>query len=209
MSLSLFLAALAYSGLTTAQRPGTAPETHPQLTTWKCTNSGGCKAQNNFVVLDALSHPVYQANATGYSCNVGAGLNRTACPDAKTCQQNCVMDGVSDYASHGVKVDGGNLHLDMLAQDGTAYSPRLYLLAEDEQTYEMFKLTGQEFSFDVDMSKLPCGMNGALYMSEMPADGGKSALNTGGAHYGTGYCDAQCYATSFINGEVLPFMAAT
>ena len=78
-----------------------------------------------------------------------------------------------------------------------------------------------EFTFDVDVSKLPCGLNGALYFVQVPhhcdsniphhvhypcylaylpahstqmdADGGKSkhAANKGGAKYGTGYCDAQ------------------
>ncbi|KAK7420691.1 hypothetical protein QQZ08_010272 [Neonectria magnoliae] len=52
------------------------------------------------------------------------------------------------------------------------------------------------------MSELPCGMNSALYLSEMLQDGGQSLspLNKAGAYYGTGYCDAQCYVTPFING---------
>jgi hypothetical protein len=55
----------------------------------------------------------------------------------------------------------------MLSSDGeTEYSPRIYLLNEAEDAYEMLQLTGQEFAFDVDMSKLPCGMNSALYLSE-------------------------------------------
>lgn len=55
----------------------------------------------------------------------------------------------------------------MLSSDGkTEYSPRTYLLNEAEDAYEMLQLTGQEFAFDVDMSKLPCGMNSALYLSE-------------------------------------------
>ncbi|CAE6459644.1 unnamed protein product [Rhizoctonia solani] len=68
----------------------------------------------------------------------------------------------------------------------------------------MFKLKNQEFTFDVDVSNLPCGLNGALYFSEMAADGGKSkyANNKAGAKYGTGYCDAQCPRNiKFINGE--------
>ena len=65
----------------------------------------------------------------------------------------------------------------------------------------MLKLLGQELSFDVDVSNLPCGMNGALYLTAMDATGGRSKLNPAGATYGTGYCDAQCYNTSaFING---------
>ncbi|KAG5634709.1 hypothetical protein H0H81_001041 [Sphagnurus paluster] len=69
--------------------------------------------------------------------------------------------------------------------------------------YEMFKLN-QEFTFDVDVSKLPCDLNGALYFSEMDADGGASKYptNEAGAKYGTGYCDSQCLQEiKFIAGE--------
>ena len=38
----------------------------------------------------------------------------------------------------------------------------------------MFKLKNKEFTFDVDASQLPCGLNGALYFVEMDADGGLS-----------------------------------
>lgn len=86
--------------------------------------------------------------------------------------------------------------------DGNVVSPRVYLLDATKENYEMTKLTGGEFAFEVDTTKLPCGMNSALYLSEMAADGGKSELNPGGATWGTGYCDAQCYVTPFISGEV-------
>jgi len=88
----------------------------------------------------------------------------------------------------------------MYNPSGGVASPRVYLLAEDEKNYEMLQLTGNELSFDVDTSKLPCGMNGALYLSEMEKDGGRSELNPGGATYGTGYCDAQCFVTPWVNG---------
>lgn len=68
----------------------------------------------------------------------------------------------------------------------------------------MFNLTNSEFSFDVDVSKLPCGLNGALYFTSMDADGGlsKYAGNKAGAKYGTGYCDSQCPRDlKFINGK--------
>ena len=71
--------------------------------------------------------------------------------------------------------------------------------------YEMFKLKNQEFTFDVDMSNLPCGINGALYLSEMASDGGMSQFpnNKAGAKDGTGYCDSQCPRDiKFINGQV-------
>ncbi len=70
--------------------------------------------------------------------------------------------------------------------------------------YQMFTLLGNEFTFDVDVSKLGCGLNGALYFVSMDEDGGMSkySTNKAGAKYGTGYCDAQCPRDlKFINGE--------
>jgi cellulose 1,4-beta-cellobiosidase len=69
--------------------------------------------------------------------------------------------------------------------------------------YEMFNLKNREFTFDVDASNLPCGLNGALYFVEMSEDGGMAAYddNKAGAKYGTGYCDAQCpHDLKFIDG---------
>jgi cellulose 1,4-beta-cellobiosidase len=68
----------------------------------------------------------------------------------------------------------------------------------------MFKLFNREFTFDVDASKLECGLNGALYFVEMEQDGGSAKYpgNKAGAKYGTGYCDAQCPKdVKFIWGE--------
>jgi cellulose 1,4-beta-cellobiosidase len=73
----------------------------------------------------------------------------------------------------------------------------------DDNDYYMFKLKNREFTFDVDVSNLPCGLNGALYFVEMLKDGGKSkfATNKAVAKYGTGYCDAQCpHDLKFIEG---------
>lgn len=74
-----------------------------------------------------------------------------------------------------------------------------------DSKYQLFNPLNQEFTFDVDVSNLPCGLNGALYFSQMDADGGvsKYPTNKAGAKYGTGYCDAQCpHDIKFINGEV-------
>ena len=79
----------------------------------------------------------------------------------------------------------------------------------DDSKYEMFQLLNQEFTLDVDVSNLPCGLNGAVYFVEMDADGGmaKYPTNKAGAKYGTGYCDAQCpHDLKFINGEVRPMV---
>ena len=75
--------------------------------------------------------------------------------------------------------------------------------------YQILKLLGKEFTFDVDVSNLPCGLNGALYLSQMDADGGLARWpgNKAGAKYGTGYCDAQCpQDIKFIDGVVCPLI---
>jgi len=68
----------------------------------------------------------------------------------------------------------------------------------------MFNLLNKEFTFDVDVSTLECGLNGALYFVDMDPDGGiaKYPTNKAGAKYGTGYCDAQCpHDVKWINGK--------
>ena len=75
--------------------------------------------------------------------------------------------------------------------------------AQTDDKYQMFHLKNQEFTFDVDVSNLPCGLNGALYFVQMDEDGGlsKYETNTAGAEYGTGYCDAQCpHDLKYIDG---------
>jgi cellulose 1,4-beta-cellobiosidase len=58
---------------------------------------------------------------------------------------------------------------------------------ETDTKYQMFNLINKEFTFDVDVSNLPCGLNGALYFVEMAADGGiGKGNNKAGAKYGTG-----------------------
>jgi cellulase len=144
---------------------------------------------------------LHKIGDTKTGCAVGGAL----CSDAATCAKNCALEGV-DYAAHGVATKGDALTMNqwLKAADGTynTVSPRLYLLAENERDYENFQLLNGEFSFDVDVSKLVCGMNGALYLAEMEMDGGRGPLNKAGATYGTGYCDAQCPKLDFINGEV-------
>lgn len=178
--------AAALLGLAAAQNPGTNPEVRPKLETWKCTVADGCVSANTAVVLDSSAHSIHLPDS-----------------DAACSGTNCVIEGIADYESHGVTTDGGAINLLQLV-NGQSVSPRVYLLEETETAYEMLKLTGNELSFDVDVSKLPCGMNGALYLSEMGADGGQSEANPAGAPYGTGYCDAQCYTQTFIDGEVRP-----
>ncbi|OTB03263.1 glycoside hydrolase family 7 protein [Hypoxylon sp. CI-4A] len=135
-------------------------EEHPPLLTWKCTTSGGCVEQNTSVVLDK---------------------------DSKYAQGSAGSRTAEDYAAMGVSTEGDAVTLTHYV-GGNPASPRIYLL-DTNGDYAMLKLLNQEFSVDVDYSAVPCGENGALYLSEMKADGGGSS---GGAAAGQGYCDAQC-----------------
>ena len=202
MIQSLAITALACLPLVTAQQIGRTPEIHPMLTTQKCTRRGGCVTQQTSVVLDALTHPIENIH-NGKSCETSSGgLNTTICPTAEECARNCALEGVN-YSENGVYTQGDSLTLRQYLENGssiTDVSPRVYLLDESGKDYSLLQLLNQEVSFTADVSNLPCGMNGALYLSEMDASGGRSQLNPAGAEYGTGYCDAQCGVDTFING---------
>ena len=60
-----------------------------------------------------------------------------------------------------------------------------------------------EFTFDVDVSNLPCRCNGALHFVAMHEAGGKCRYpkNQACAKYRSRYCDAQCpFDFKWING---------
>ncbi|RDW87149.1 Endo-beta-1,4-glucanase celB [Aspergillus mulundensis] len=203
----LSLALLLATGTTiSAQQIGT-PENRPRLTTHYCTSAQGCVRKETSVVLDAATHSIHDANNPSISCTTGGGLNPTLCPDKETCAESCVIDGITDYAARGVETDGSKLILTQYRNFNgslSSVSPRVYLVDEssqENQEYEVLTLLAQEFTFTVNVSALPCGMNGALYLSEMSPSGGRSELNPAGASYGTGYCDAQCYVNPWVNGE--------
>lgn len=143
---------------------------------------------------------------SGYTnCYTGNEWSATECPDQVTCAANCALDGADYSGTYGVTTTGDSLTLDFVTTGtNTNVGSRLYLMASDTE-YEIFKVLNQEFTFTVDVSKLPCGLNGAVYFSEMSADGGVAAYptNKAGAQYGTGYCDSQCPRDlKFIDGAV-------
>ncbi|KAF3939245.1 Exoglucanase [Dactylella cylindrospora] len=199
-NFKLPLATLVLSRLVAAQVPGTTAEVHPKLPTWKCTTSGGCIQQDTSVVLDWNYRYIHSGST---SCVSNGSINRSLCPNQATCSQNCVVEGV-DYAAAGVTTSGNALTMyQYKTANGmtSSVSPRVYLLGSDGN-YVMMRLNGQELSFDVDLSTLPCGENGALYFSEMSASGGRNQYNPGGADYGSGYCDAQCPQQTWKNGTI-------
>jgi len=188
---------LAFSSLLVAaraQQAGTnTAETHPALTVSTCTSSG-CTTSSQSIVIDANWRWLH--DVVGYTnCYTGNTWNATICPDGVTCAANCALDGADYSSTYGITTSGNALKLDFVTTSSqTNVGSRTYLMAAGSTTeYQMLTLLGQEFTFDVDVSNLPCGLNGALYLAEMDADGGMARFptNKAGAKYGTGYCDAQ------------------
>ncbi|EJD00164.1 uncharacterized protein FOMMEDRAFT_136243 [Fomitiporia mediterranea MF3/22] len=187
------------------QQVGTlTAENHPSLSVQQCSQGGSCSTQSRSVVLDSNWRWLHQVG-TSTNCYTGNTWDTSLCPDAVTCAQNCALDGADYSGTYGITTSGNALTLKFVTQGPYSKNigSRVYLMA-DQSNYQMFKLKNQEFTFDVDMSNLPCGLNGALYFVEMDQDGGLSRFsgNKAGAKYGTGYCDTQCpHDIKFINGE--------
>ncbi|CAK5267663.1 unnamed protein product [Mycena citricolor] len=194
-SLCLLAAALSAS----AQQAGTLQaENHPTLPSQKCTAGGSCSTVQTSVVLDSNWRWLHSVNGST-NCYTGNTWNTALCPDPATCTANCALDGADYSGTYGISTSGNALTLKFVT--GANIGSRVYLMA-NATSYQPLKLLNQEFSFDVDMSNLGCGLNGALYLTEMPMDGGISATNKAGAKYGTGYCDSQCpHDLKFINGK--------
>ncbi|OWP06600.1 cellobiohydrolase precursor [Marssonina coronariae] len=202
MSSRIALASLFLS-LTSAQQIGTlTPEVHPPLTWQTCTAPDACTTISGNVVLDANWRWLHSSSGT--NCYTGNTWNAALCPDDVTCAANCQLDGADYTETYGVTATGSALRLNLVTSGANKnVGSRLFLMADDSN-YQMLKMLNKELTFDVDVSQLACGLNGALYLVSMAQDGGASryAGNKAGAKYGVGYCDAQCPRDlKFINGE--------
>lgn len=74
------------------------------------------------------------------------------------------------------------------------YGLRIFLL-EKKDRYYIFVLLGNEFSFEVDLLIVGCGVNVVLGFVVMDVDGGVERYklwNEVGVEYGIGYCDGWC-----------------
>jgi len=185
------------------QQVGTlTAENHPALSWATCTKAGCVNQSSGAVVLDANWRWLH-STTSATNCYTGNTWNAALCPDPTTCAQNCALDGADYEGTYGISTNGDALTLNFVTNGAQKnVGSRVYLMASETE-YQLFKLLNQEFSFDVDVSNLPCGINGALYFSQMDADGGVARFptNKAGAKYGTGYCDSQCPRDiKFIDG---------
>jgi len=196
-------------GLSVAQHPGSQKENeHLSMKIQECSAGGSCKDVQTKVTLDSNWRWLHIKDDY-VNCYDGNLWDDEFCPDNPTCTENCELEGVdsADWTgTYGVTETNNGHGITLKFVTHGEYSSnvgsRSYLLAPDEENYYMFYLPNKEFTFDVDVSNLPCGLNGALYFVEMDEAGGKYPTNTAGASYGTGYCDAQCpHDMKFITGE--------
>ncbi|WYZ35197.1 hypothetical protein EsH8_I_001473 [Colletotrichum jinshuiense] len=201
-----FAALLALVAATRAQQVCTSQaENHPALTWQKCAAGGSCSNVAGSVVLDSnwrWTHSV----ADSTNCYTGNTWNDTFCAQGQgsQCATKCCVDGADYPNTYGITTSGNELNLKFVTTHpyGKNIGSRVYLMESDTK-YQMFTLLNNEFTFDVDVSNIGCGLNGALYFVSMDADGGlsKFSTNKAGAKYGTGYCDSQCPRdVKFING---------
>jgi len=200
------LVLLLGAGLTSAQKAcSLTAENHPSLKWSTCTASGACTEVSGSVTVDANWRWTHTVSGST-NCYTGNQWDASLCPDGETCAANCCIDGADYAGTYGVTSSADALTLKFVQQGPYSKNvgSRLYLM-ENESSYKMFKLLGNEFTFDVDVSQLGCGLNGALYFVAMDQDGGMAKYpgNKAGAKFGTGYCDAQCARdVKFINGKV-------
>jgi len=207
--MKVFFLVLALAASALAQKKGTqTQETHLPMTVQTCSAPGSCTQESTTVVLDSNWRWTHDVN--GYeNCYDGNDWVDTYCPDSATCTQNCAIDGVDSATwsgNYGISTSGDEITFTFVTHHtyGINIGARTYLLDSSGSNYFMFYLLNKEFTFDIDDHELECGLNGALYLVEMDADGGfsKYPTNECGAEYGTGYCDAQCpHDMKWINGE--------
>lgn len=183
-------------------------EYHPPFNMQSCTKEGCVDDNGGSITIDANWRWLHKLGDYQPNCYTGNTWNADLCPDPQTCTKNCALEGADQQTwtgTYGIKPYQGGAQLDFVThgQYSTNIGSRVFLMDSDSK-YKMFKLVNKEFTFDVDVSNLPCGLNGALYFVEMKEDGGSSSFPTNkcGAKFGTGYCDAQCpHDIKWINGE--------
>lgn len=161
--------------------------------------------QNAYLVLDANWHWVHSKSNSNENCYTSS-WNPSLCPDPVTCSSNCAIEGIPNSQwinPYGVSVTNQSsltLRYVTNGQYGQNIGSRLYLLDQTQNNYYGFNLKNRQFTFTVDVSQLPCGLNGALYFVEMPLNGGNNLVNGKPPQFGLSYGDSQCTNIKFING---------
>merc|ERR1719336_3143589 len=141
---------LCCGAVVSAQQAGKGQiEMPPPVAVAKCTKQG-CEMEQYFATMDANWRWTHGQTckegqcSSGPNCYTGSEWDETLCEDPEACGKNCALEGITaqQYArTYGVTPLPGGV-----------------------------KLKNREFTMDVDVSTLECGMNGAVYFSEMAED---------------------------------------
>jgi cellulose 1,4-beta-cellobiosidase len=102
-------ALVTLAAVVSGQQVGTSQaETHPKLTSQRCTASG-CTTQSTSIVIDANWRWLHSVG--GYSnCYNGNTWDANLCPDGKACAANCALEGADYQGTYGITTSGRNLH---------------------------------------------------------------------------------------------------
>ena len=149
--------------------------------------------QDTYIALDANWRWIHQKGSFD-NCFTDSWVKKY-CPDSETCSKNCQIEGITieEWAApYGVSVNKDTLSLQYVTEGpyGTNVGSRMYIVDSSKKKYVGFDLRNKEFSFTVDVSQLPCGLNGAVYFTEMPLESPYAGIDSS---YGVNYGDAQCF----------------
>lgn len=203
--------------LVVAQQIGTLlREVHPKLNWSRCSVEEGCRQVNAEITLDADLRWLHYVDDY-FNCFSGGVSGQGGYWDDKClsyendryqyyCTDHCALEGAGSNYKDGMKTDDDSLSLKYHIQWDFAdtMNNRVYLM-KDEHLYQTFTLMDSEVAFDVDLSKVPCGLNAAFRFLAMDEDGGMARYPSqkAGAKYGTGFCDASCSrSVRFPGGKV-------
>jgi hypothetical protein len=145
-----------------------------------------------FILLNCTAAVV----ATPFTTNLN--IQQCSTSGCTAVKKRIALDSTSNHTSSSgqslIDVVGAGLDVLKLTYGGADVGgPRVYLIEEDGVNQNhLFMLKNQEFTFDVELSSMPCGFNAALYFVGM-------AANKGGAENGTNYCDAQAVTGTFCS----------
>merc|ERR1711892_225612 len=142
------------------QAPGTATKnTVLSFPIEICQEGGNCQKVPTSAALDSNWRWLHDDSLT--NCYDGNLWDDDLCPDAETCSENCVIEGVasSDWKSpYGIEADGSgamSMKFVTVGPYSTNIGSRVFLVDESEKKYYKFNLKNKEFTMDVDTSQMP------------------------------------------------------
>ncbi|KAF9876763.1 exoglucanase 1 precursor [Colletotrichum karsti] len=190
----LFLALLAK-----AQKVGDLQEeVHPKLSWKRCTSSAACETVQGEITVDAEYRWLHLVDDY-HSCFENQQWQADQCNSTQSCTERCALDGAY-YPGYGIAATG-----DALSQSyytpidfGRSFNSRVFLMEGGGDRYQTFTLLGNELAFDVDLSTMACGLNGALRFLAMDADGGMERFpgNEAGARFVGGQANFEGWTPS-------------